>query len=84
MRWAFVRREDEIGHVTEGLSREEDDELRILGFLAELGVLSDRENERLVELRLRDRRKEIREPRWRRLFDLLSDPDGGGGGWPIR
>ena len=47
----------------ERLSRSEDDELRRLHFLSQLGALSERSKVRLLELRLRDRRREIRTPR---------------------
>ena len=45
------------------LTQEEDDELRRLSYLAKVGVLSPHKTERMLELRLRDRRKEVREPR---------------------
>jgi hypothetical protein len=59
------------GHTTEEakeaagerLSREEDDELRRLYFMSQHGELSARSQERMLELRLRDRREEIRPPR---------------------
>jgi hypothetical protein len=47
----------------EPLTREEDDELIRLSFLAQHGILSDRKRERMLELRLRDRRARIRSPR---------------------
>ena len=46
-----------------GLTREEDDELRRLAFMARYGKLRREAQERLAELRSRDRRKEIRLPR---------------------
>ncbi|HUB70416.1 MAG TPA: hypothetical protein VL984_08335 [Acidimicrobiales bacterium] len=55
----------EIDDPRPGLTREEDDELRRLAYLARFGVLDDVTKERMVELRLRDRRKTIREPRWK-------------------
>jgi hypothetical protein len=45
------------------LTHEEDSELRRLNYLAKLGQLSQRATERFLELRIRDRRTEIREPR---------------------
>jgi hypothetical protein len=51
---------DENAELHHGLSREEDDELRRLHQFSELGDLAGRKLERLIELRLRDRRKEIR------------------------
>ena len=45
------------------LTEDEDNELRRLHYLSEMGLLSPRSNERLIELRLRDRRKRVREPR---------------------
>jgi hypothetical protein len=47
----------------ERLTVEEDDELRRLGYLYEMGQLSKRSQERFVELRLRDQRARVREPR---------------------
>lgn len=47
----------------EGLTREEDDELRRLNWMSQIGALAVRKIERMIELRLRDRRKEIRPPR---------------------
>ncbi|HMK96574.1 MAG TPA: hypothetical protein VK425_03445 [Acidimicrobiales bacterium] len=51
-----------------GLTREEDDELRRLGFMARYGSLTAESQGRLDQLRLRDRRKKIRLPR-------LGEPD---------
>ena len=51
-----------------GLTRLEDDELRRLAFIKRFGSLSAEAQERLVQLRLKDRRKEIRPPR-------SGDPD---------
>ena len=45
------------------LTLEEDSELRRLNYLAKMGHLSERSEERLIELRLHDRREEIREPK---------------------
>ena len=45
------------------LTQEEDDGLRRLKFLATYGELSQLSKERLLELRLRDRREEVRLPR---------------------
>jgi hypothetical protein len=45
------------------LTREEDDELRRLHWISQIGALSHHKRERMVELRLRDRRQEIRAPR---------------------
>ena len=47
----------------ERLTHEEDSELRRLNYLAKIGELSQRTTERLLELRIRDRRMVIREPR---------------------
>lgn len=49
--------------VSDRLTTEEDDELRRLNYLWEMGLLSEGSQERLVELRLRDRRKKVRGPR---------------------
>lgn len=45
------------------LTREEDDELRRLRWISQVGCLSQHKRERMVELRLRDRRQVVREPR---------------------
>jgi hypothetical protein len=49
--------------IEDRLTHEEDDELRRLNYLAKIGPLSERNRNRFIELRLRDRRHEIREPR---------------------
>lgn len=49
--------------ISDGLSRQEDDELRRLNYFGEVGTLAGSKLERFAELRLRDRRKEIRAPR---------------------
>jgi hypothetical protein len=45
------------------LTHEEDSELRRLHYLANLGTMSLQARERFVELRARDRRAKVREPR---------------------
>ena len=45
------------------LTREEDDELRSLNYLNEIGCLAPHKAERLLELRVRDRRFKVRPPR---------------------
>lgn len=45
------------------LTSEEDDELRSLNYLNEIGCLAPHKAERLLELRLRDRRFKVRPPR---------------------
>lgn len=45
------------------LSREEDNELRSLNYLNEIGCLAEHKADRLLELRLRDRRFKVRPPR---------------------
>ncbi len=50
-----------------GLTRVEDNELRRLNWMAQRGRLTEGMRERMIELRLRDRRKTIRRPR------LVSD-----------
>ena len=45
------------------LKYDEDEELRGLNYLAEVGSLTGAKAERLIELRLRDRRSEVRPPR---------------------
>jgi hypothetical protein len=49
--------------LSDRLTIEEDDELRRLNYLAEMGLLSEQSQERLIELRLRDRRRRVRGPR---------------------
>lgn len=49
--------------IDDPLSREEDDELRRLNFMAQNGALSERSEARMMELRLRDRRRTVRPPR---------------------
>lgn len=53
----------ETGQPDDRLSRDEDDELRRLHWFSEVAMLSGQKVERIVELRLRDRRAEIRQPR---------------------
>lgn len=48
---------------TQGLTFEEDEELRRLNYLNEIGCLSTYKVDRLLELRVRDRRAQIRAPR---------------------
>jgi len=55
-----------------GLTRDEDDELRRLGYLAKFGLLTGELEERVGELRLKDRRETIREPR---SFEGEAVPD---------
>lgn len=50
-------------YLTDPLTVEEDDELRRLNFLSEMGMLSEPSQERMIELRLRDRRRRVRGPR---------------------
>lgn len=49
--------------LSDRLTVEEDDELRRLNYLSEMGLLSERSQERLIELRLRDQRRRVRAPR---------------------
>ena len=46
-----------------GLTRIEDNELRRLNWMAQKGQLTEGMRARMIELRLRDRRKTIRRPR---------------------
>lgn len=46
-----------------GLTRVEDNELRRLNWMAQKGQLTEGMRTRMIELRLRDRRKTIRRPR---------------------
>jgi hypothetical protein len=54
---------DELVDVPQRLTRQEDDELRRLHWFSQIGILAQRKRERLLELRLQDRRNEIRAPR---------------------
>lgn len=49
--------------VSERLTTNEDNELRRLNYLSEMGLLSELSQERLIELRLRDERRRVRTPR---------------------
>jgi hypothetical protein len=49
--------------LSDPLTVDEDNELRRLSYLAEMGMLSQPSQERLIELRLRDRRRKVRAPR---------------------
>jgi hypothetical protein len=53
----------DVPAVDQKLTREEDDELRRLHWFSQIGVLSLAKRERMLELRLRDRRKDVRAPR---------------------
>lgn len=54
---------DETAGLAVPLTLEEDDELRSLNYLNEIGCLAPHKAERLLELRLRDRRFKVRPPR---------------------
>ena len=53
---------DEGAAVSALLSYEENEELRHLNYLAQIGTLAGPKAQRLIELRLRDRRLQIRPP----------------------
>lgn len=55
--------EDEETSLELGLTRVEDNELRRLNWMAQRGRLTQAMSERMIELRLRDRRKTIRRPK---------------------
>ena len=58
------REPEQVGtDLHERLTVAEDDELRRLSYLFQMGLLSEAKQERLVELRLRDDRRHVREPR---------------------
>lgn len=57
----------------EWLTRDEDDELRRLNYFSNFGALAGQRLERFLELRLRDRRRNVRTPR---EFDLLEKRPG--------
>lgn len=48
---------------TDALSRKEDNELRLLTWFELAGSLSEASERRIAELRARDRRDEVRDPR---------------------
>ena len=54
-----------------GLTRDEDDELRRLHYFSQLGALAGQKLERVLELRVNDRRKAVRAPR---EFDDSDQP----------
>ena len=54
---------EEDPDLAQGLTREEDDELRRLHYFSQVGSLAGQKLERFFELRLRDRRRTIRPPR---------------------
>lgn len=49
--------------LTEGLTRDEDDELRRLHYFSQVGQLAGTKLDRFLELRVRDRRETVRPPR---------------------
>jgi hypothetical protein len=55
--------QDVTSDVDSGLSAAEDDELRQLTWFSMVGQLSDASNERILELRAKDRRAKVRNPR---------------------
>ena len=59
------------GPVAEGLTREEDDELRRLHYFSQFGALAGQKLERFLDLRLHDRRASVRTPR---EFDEPIEP----------
>jgi hypothetical protein len=62
---------DEIAELKQGLTRDEDDELRRLHWFSQVGELAARKRERMIELRIRDRRQDIRPLRGH------GEPDAG-------
>lgn len=60
---ARARAEAEEASLGVGLTRVEDNELRRLNWMAQRGRLTEGMRERIIELRLRDRRATIRRPR---------------------
>ena len=54
---------EEAPELTQGLTRDEDDELRRLNYFQQFGPLAGEKAERYIELRLRDRRERVRAPR---------------------
>lgn len=55
--------QDVASEVDCGLTPAEDDELRQLTWFSMVGQLSDSSNERILELRAKDRRSKVRNPR---------------------
>ena len=66
---------DGLRPVDDHLTAEEDDELRRLHWLSEVATLADEKLERIIELRLRDRRTEIRQVH--ETAERIHDSDGG-------
>ncbi|HET6917408.1 MAG TPA: hypothetical protein VFH56_15050 [Acidimicrobiales bacterium] len=54
---------EEAPELTQGLTHDEDDELRRLNYIQQFGPLAAEKAERFIELRLRDRRERVRAPR---------------------
>lgn len=54
---------DETASLHQGMTKEEDAELRRLHWMSKVGMLSAAKRERMIELRLRDRRTAIRAPK---------------------
>ncbi|HEX6394249.1 MAG TPA: hypothetical protein VFZ97_12465 [Acidimicrobiales bacterium] len=54
---------DETASLHQGMTKEEDAELRRLHWMSRVGMLSVAKRERMIELRLRDRRTAVREPK---------------------
>jgi hypothetical protein len=69
-----VEEVEEAAPVAQGLTPAEDDELRRLHWFSQIGSLGTRKAERMIELRLRDRRAVIRPPR-----DLVEEKVEGSG-----
>lgn len=55
--------DDQQSWVDSGLTASEDDELRQLTWFSMVGQLSEPATERILELRARDRRSKVRDPR---------------------
>ena len=62
----------------QGLTPEEDDELRHLFWLSQIASLAGRKAERFIELRLRDRRRDVRPPRG---VEVVGSPVGAKRRW---
>ena len=71
--WSVGTSEGSTAEEPRRLSYEEDAELRRLNYLAEIGSLAGSKADRLIELRLRDRRNDVRAPR--EVADEKVDPD---------
>ena len=72
---------EDTPELTQGLTCEEDDELRRLHYFQQFGPLAGEKAERFIELRLRDRRATIRQPR--EFIVEEHKPEAKKAGWRV-